>query len=185
LALLLPLLFPDFGLILQILLRREGFMMLRRTLLVSGLILASSLGFANSAKAADATVEFTKTVAGNCSFGATPTPGTLDFNVGNNELNSELGLGTNGSVILTCTGGADVLVAVPVADTGNPAGAPTSFESKLTIGAKNTTSTLGTPITLLPAETSGATIEVDMKVGTGSFPSGNYKYNVVVTANPK
>ncbi len=158
--------------------------MLRRTLLVSGLILASTLGFANSAKAADATVEFTKTVAGNCAFGPAPTAGTLDFNTANNELGSEFTTGTSGSVTLKCTGAANVSVAVPVADAANPT-APTGLsESKATIGTKETTSG-GTPIDLTIAEAADATVDVDMKVGTGSFPTGTYKYNVVVTATPK
>ncbi len=159
--------------------------MLHRALLVSGLILASTVGFANSAKAADATVEFTKTVAGNCAFGATSTPGTLDFNTGNNELGSKSGTGTSGSVTLNCTGAADVSVVAPTADSANPAGAPTTSESKATIGSKIADSATATVANLTATEATSATVNVDMKVGTGSFPTGTYKYSVTVTATPK
>jgi hypothetical protein len=189
--LLLPLLFPDFALILQTLLRREGFMMLRRTLLVSGLILASTLGLANSAKAVDYEVDvpFEGTVASNCSFG-TVVPGTLGLNGTGNALDSKATTGgLSGTVPLSCNGGATVKVMVPVDGTATPNPTSTTNKGFITVGTKpQIDSDNTTGVSLAAGDfTSAQTVTVDMtaSVASGSsFVSGTHKYKVKVVATP-
>jgi hypothetical protein len=165
--------------------------MLRRSLLVSAVLLASSFGFAGSAKAAPSEVDvpFTGTVAGNCSFG-TIAQGTLGLNTAGNALDSKAVVtgGASGSVPLSCTGAATVSVQIP-ADapvlplTTNPT---TTTNLGMIAVAGKTTDSAGTPISLTATEATSATIAVDMtaSIASGSFAPGNYGYTVKVVATP-
>jgi hypothetical protein len=164
--------------------------MLRRSLLVSAVLLASSFGFVGSAKAAEVDVPFTGTVAANCSFG-TIVPGTLGLNTAGNALDSKATAtsGASGSVPLDCGGSAATVSVQTPADapvsplTANPT---TTTNVGMIAVASKTTDSAGTPISLTATEATAATIAVDMtaSIASGSFAPGNYGYTVKVVATP-
>ncbi len=168
--------------------------MLRRSLLVSAVLLAGSFGFANSAKAVDGTVDvpFTILVPSSCSFTAISpnTGGTLVLSGANDKLDSKASGGISPTVSLDCGGkGATVSVQTPVEAPVSPLLAnPTPATSTLgmiSVAGKNTDSSK-TPITLTATEATNATVTVDMtaSISNGSFAIGNYGYTVKIIASP-
>jgi uncharacterized membrane protein YtjA (UPF0391 family) len=175
--------------------------MLRRSLLVSAVLLAGSLGFVGSAKAATGTadVPFTVELPASCSFG-TPTPGTLGLNALGNALdskaaaNSDVPAGTSGSVTVSCTGAGKVTVVSPVDNpvaplTVNPTATTNVGFIKIgtqEIDSSNTTGIALTPVA--PATTvTDIPVEVNMtatKNTTDAFATGKYGYTVRVIATP-
>lgn len=157
--------------------------MLRRSLCVSALILAGTLGFASSAKAQTADVPFAGTILNSCVLVPVATGGTLILNAEGTELSSSEGTGAiSGQVTITCTGGGTVSVAQPVATLVTPT-TEITLASTLQLGAGTliggVVGSLPIPV-LTPAV---ATVDMTATRAAG-MPSGVYTYNVVVTATP-
>lgn len=164
-------------------LRREGFIhMLRRFLLVSGLILASTIGFASSAKAASEPLEFTGEVPTACTL-TNPVAGTLGVNSANTTLSSSIDGGTAARINIDCTGG-NLSITAPTKISGSGGTANNDFETlTATIKTVNDTSvSSGAPAVPIAAADKG-TATVNMQASdTTAIRSGTYTFQVVVTA---
>ncbi|BAZ37200.1 hypothetical protein NIES4101_31210 [Calothrix sp. NIES-4101] len=157
--------------------------MLRRSLLVSAVLLVSSFGFANSAKAAPgpaepATVEFSFSSGNTCTWG-TPTDGILAVNTTDDGLETA----TDATININCNGAALLTVAAPVQVNG-PETTTNNVATLSTVAFGNTTDT-GTGIVV-----TGAGIDEDatvsMTADTAASPqAGTYEYTVLLTATPQ
>lgn len=164
--------------------------MLRRLVLVSGLMVAGAFGFAGSASAqVSENAEFTGTILSACAVAQT-TPGTLATTDGL-TLSSSVGSGTPAVMEITCPDG-DVTVTAPVEDaavTPNQAGAATTTNAATltaVIGTvTNTADSAGATFTIPTAQTTAVTAEVEMTAtSTTPLPVGPYAYTVEVTVTP-
>jgi hypothetical protein len=162
--------------------------MLRRSLLVSAVLLASSFGFANSAKAqavpANADVFFTGKVAGDCAIQQT-APGTLTSTDGFILSSTSTG-GAAATISVDCAGGT-VSVGTPTA--GLAVGSTISPNMAATASTTNTAVVAldgDTDLIIDAAATAAVTGTVNMTAngGTTKLPAGDYGYKVVVTATP-
>ncbi len=157
--------------------------MLRRSLCVSALILAGTLGFASSAKAQTADVPFAGIVGTSCIL--IPTPGVLVPNAGDTALSSSEGTGaTSGTVTINCSGNTDVSVAQPVIVTVPTDADSAVLASTLTVGG-NSISGIAADILTLVFPGLPVVADVDMTATlAGGLPAGAYSYSVTVTAVP-
>lgn len=158
--------------------------MLRRSLLVSALMLAGVVGFASSAKAApvNQVLEFTTNVAATCDLN-TPVAGTLAVNGAKTAFNTN----TTAKIDINCTAGV-LSIGDPIPDGTNPTATTTNMASITTLGtqtAKSTSSVGGaTTVTLGGGDVGTANVSMDASIGTGTLTAGAYKYTVTVTATP-
>ncbi|NJL63416.1 MAG: hypothetical protein HC903_18285 [Methylacidiphilales bacterium] len=158
--------------------------MLRRSLLVSAVLLAGSFGFAGSAKAADTDVFFTGNVAGSCAIQQTAA-GTLASTDGF-ILSSSVTGGSAATISVDCPGGT-VSVGTPVA--GLAAGstiAPNMAATATTTTAATVALDGDTDLIVDAAATTAVTGTVNMSADGGStkLPAGDYGYSVLVTVTP-
>jgi hypothetical protein len=163
--------------------------MLRRSLLVSAVLLAGSFGFASSAKAvpANADVFFTGKVVGDCAIQQT-TPGTLTSTDGF-ILSSKSAGGAAATISVQCAGG---IVTVGTISEGfaatssitNMASTVTNTSAEVLLDQTNPDVT-GTD-TIKSSATAPVNGTVHMKAdgGTTKLAVGDYGYKVVVTATP-
>lgn len=166
--------------------------MLRRSLFVSALMLASVVGFASSAKAAPAAgdvnqpVKFSAIVPTSCTLtpDTTTADGVLGVNGSNTMLSSSIPGGTAAKLTVNCNNGT-LKVAAPTL-TSSTATTPTTFaaadlKATVTIGTKTADSS-GATIALTNTDTDA---NVNMEAtSTTAINSGTYNFTVVVTATP-
>lgn len=157
--------------------------MLRRFLLASGLILASTIGFASSAKAVSEPLEFTGTVPTACTL-KNPVDGTLGVDGANTMLSSVMTGGTSAKIDVDCDGGS-LSISAPVKTGGTGNTAQSDFESlaaKITTKSSVTVNSgaAGAPITT--ADTGTATVDMTVEDTTAAIQPGTYIFDVVVTA---
>jgi hypothetical protein len=166
--------------------------MLRRSLLVSALLLAGSFGFAGrgSAQAVNEPVDFTGTVPTSCLL-TTPTDGLLGVNGDNTVLSSTIAGGTAATIDIDCDGG-DLIVTAPALTNAVPAvaGGPTTADGDFTKTARITTlnnnqtvNSGAAAITLSAADNGIATVNMEATAATAIEP-GDYTFTVTVTATP-
>jgi len=150
--------------------------MLRRALLVSGVLLSGSFGFAGIAGANTATVPFSGTVNAACTFTPSATPGTLNP-VGTSLTPNSIS-GTV-AVPMVCNGSRTV-----TAGTITPTGTTptTDITTTATVGAGSTAGT--TNNAAVTATDTQVTVGLTAAKGTGVLPAGTYTYDVNVTATP-
>lgn len=166
--------------------------MLRRTLFVSTLVLASIIGFAGSAKADPVSDEaiFNGTVAASCSIEATQE-GILVSPDGL-SLTSEAEEGSAATVSINCPGG-EVSVAAPAANTeqaDNKAANLTSATTEATVtlsgDIQREAVSGGSALTIPDDATAAVTGTVNMTVTNETpLPAGEYSYAVRVTVTPE
>ena len=157
--------------------------MIRYLLLTSAFILASTVTFATSANAQQASAS--GKVAESCDF-TKAVPGELILNSGGTTLTSTGG--TPAKVDIDCNGDAKLTISKPVKNSGT-----TTF-TKLTATAKNTklgldvSSESGTPGNIFANSNGDAigTIEVNMVAENGSqkISPGEYNFTVTLTSTP-
>ncbi|PAX45756.1 hypothetical protein [Brunnivagina elsteri] len=157
--------------------------MLRRSLLVSAVLLAGSFGFVGSAKAApgpsvDATVQFGVSLGNTCVWGTTPTVGVLAVNGADDGLETT----TPASVNINCNGSALLTVAAP---TQLPGTGETTTNNIATLTTSiGTTTDTGTGVSVTSTGIN-EDVTVSMTADTVASPQvGSYSYEVVVTAAP-
>lgn len=169
--------------------------MLRRFILVSGLVAASALGFAGSASAAEQDIQFGGTIGAGCSITGASS-GTLVRNGAGSGLTSG-GDGTSGQFTVNCSGASTVTVAAPVQNEQNMTATPpvnptltpnVSSTIRMTIdGTEQTSTNTGTGIVIPAAQANtdiNGTVDMEAAVETGSLAAGEYTYVVTVTATP-
>ena len=168
----------------------------------AGLILVSTIGFSAKAQAQSVDVPFNGDALNSCAF-TVPTAGTLAKTDAFASMEGStgvtgFGIGTAGKVSVNCSSGGNLTVAVP-ANIAMPVGfAPAVVQSVVQRGI-NTAATDFTSAnaggsydqgawtkatTPLVLPTGNSDLNVAMIAGvrsTGSVPSGNYKYNVMLT----
>lgn len=168
--------------------------MLRRTLLVSGLILASTVGFANSAKAAELVMPFGGEIEGGCTI-IKGVDGALIKNGAGDGLTSTGG--TAGTFTVNCDAAATVSVEKPVQGEQDLEASPV-LNPTLTVAAKSDATVEITDLGQAKASESSTitiendqlnknlsgTINMDANVDAGALAAGEYTYTVKVTANP-
>jgi hypothetical protein len=162
--------------------------MLRRSLLVSAVLLAGSFGFASSAKAVDQPTIFTGTVSATCNL-TPPTTGTTQGVLAPNVAKTQLTTTTQAKVGINCSAGTlRIGVPIPNAATTTLLGTATpTYTSKITTakGITATNSTGGPAIDgTLTTENGDATVEMTADNSATAFPDGDYGFTVVVTAVP-
>jgi hypothetical protein len=162
----------------------EDFTMLRRSLFVSALMLASVVGFASSAKAAETAtqdVTFPATVNATCNLTAAATGST----------EGELALSSGDKKMLVTTTPAMVGVDCPkgtlTVSTPELTTMPSGFTGTLintakvtSFGGKTATETAASPV-LEDADKGDAMVEMT-STNTADFTPGQYVYTVTVTA---
>lgn len=144
--------------------------MLRRALLVSGVLLSGSLGFASvaGAQAVNADVNFTGTVPSACAFvlpsGATQYSGSLTTNQTNTQMTGTANISVN------CTKGASLQLS-------NARGSENTPNSVANFTMDNTPAGVGTTTKTVNAE-------VTPPSGQSVLGAGSYDTSVTVTATP-
>ncbi|MBW4598867.1 MAG: hypothetical protein KME29_04455 [Calothrix sp. FI2-JRJ7] len=167
--------------------------MLRRVLFVSTLILASTIGFAGSAKAEPVSDEaiFNGEILASCSIQAT-AEGVLESEDGL-SLTSETDAANAATVAITCPGG-EVSVVAPVANaastlTDNKAEDITPTVSEATVALDSITGeadSSGAKLQIPDTTTTAVTGKVNMTVTNATpLPAGEYSYAVTVTVTPE
>jgi hypothetical protein len=163
-----------------------GYVLKASALAVAGISVAATGAFAQTATT---DVPFQGIVGKACVFGA-PTAGTLGLSTPRN-LTSTSGVGSAGTVRLTCTGQATLTVSNPVNTS------PLSPLNGTNSSAAATVNDLGNSFIPLNSGASGAiglagqaydnTLEVNLEVQkttAGPIPDGTYDYTVTLTAAP-
>ncbi len=156
--------------------------MLRRSLFVSAVLLASSFGFANSAKAApgpsvDATAQFGVSLGNTCTWGTPSGVGVLAVNVTDNGLETTTPVEVN----INCNGSALLTVGDP---TQSGTGEITTNNVVTLTTTAGVTNNAGSGITV-SATGIDENATVSMTADTAASPTvGTYSYDVVVTAAP-
>lgn len=169
-------------------LRRIRFAMLRRVLFVSTLMLASTIGFANSAKAQTAVsqpVMFRGTVPATCTLGYTAATdeGALAVSGDGKTLSSSLNGGTAADININCAG-RKITVTAPTKTGGTGTTATTDFEirtAKVTMGS---TVVQNTDTTGSTAVNGAATVDMTVTDNTAVIAPGTYEFTVTVSAIP-
>lgn len=157
--------------------------MLRRFLLVSGLILASTISFASSAKAVSEPLEFTGEVPTTCTLKA-PVNGVLGVNGANTTLNSEIAGGTAASINIDCVNG-NLSISAPVKTAGSGTTANADFETlkaKITTKSGTSVNSGAAPGAITAGDTGTATVHMEASDTTAPIQPGTYTFQVVVTA---
>ncbi|AFZ02119.1 hypothetical protein [Calothrix sp. PCC 6303] len=169
--------------------------MLRRSLLVSAVLLASSFGFAGSAKAGTETVNFTGSAGTFCNLG-TSTAGTLGLNATNDSFGTlPVGFTASGTplaatVPINCS--KDATLSLQVNEGTNPttgatmaATMNTSDVDPTVSGATGTTGAAETLLNNINDVVVPATVDLVVTLPAGQqFSPGAYSYTVVVTSAP-
>lgn len=162
--------------------------MIRRSLLISAVVLGSVISFSGAAQAGTADVHFGGTVPSSCTFGAIQN-GTLGLNVAGTTLSSDpLSGGTAGSTSVTCNN----ITATLTADNPAQSIAPTGYDHTQAVktfsvvGAGANVVAIATPSTPTPIPLPGTTnLTVNMTTTTAALlPSGNYDFFVRLTLAP-
>jgi hypothetical protein len=185
-SLLRPNLFPVFDSISKVIYIREDLTMLRRSLFVSALLLAGTLGFASSTMAAETDTQdltFTATVNSSCNLNAPTTGLTVgELAFPDATTKNKLVTTTPAYVGVDCSGG-EIKVSKPDL-TSYPASYTTpptlTNTATITLGGSSAKDTDATGIT---AGTTPSDAMVEMEsTNTAAFAAGDYIYTVTVTA---
>ncbi|HYX15459.1 MAG TPA: hypothetical protein VE944_14040 [Nostoc sp.] len=152
--------------------------MLHRSLFASVLMLVSTVGFAGVASADTATVTFSGSIDGVCTFDNATASGSLatSSSYGNQYLFASQGYaGTEATLNVTCNTPGTVSIGQVTPSSSNPVGtiAQAGFGSYWN----------SSPISV----SAGSTVPVQVSMiaydqNGGQLPSGNYQYTVTVTA---
>jgi len=148
----------------------------------AGVVAAATASFAQAAPV-NQTITFDGTVASTCTF-ANDAPGTVALDP--NDGNTLTSAGAPGSVELTCTGNATLDIADPTQAAGPALTTPTlNSEATFDDGSGVNTILGGDPAVNLAGAVTDMPITVNM-TATSADPieSGNYTFNVVLTAAP-
>ncbi|HYX15457.1 MAG TPA: hypothetical protein VE944_14030 [Nostoc sp.] len=152
--------------------------MLRRSLFASALMLASTVGFAGVASADTATVTFSGSIPGVCTFDNATASGSLatSSSYGNQYLFASQGYaGTEASLNVTCNTAGTVSIGQATPSSSNPV----ATIANVGFGSYWDTN----PISV----SAGSTVPVKVSMyaysqNYGQLPSGNYQYTVTLTA---
>ncbi|NEU73158.1 hypothetical protein PI95_011435 [Hassallia byssoidea VB512170] len=159
--------------------------MLRRSLFACALMLAGVVGFASSAKAGTASLNFPVTVGSFCTLGTT-TDGTLGVNTINEGLGTDgttytIGTAAPGKINLECSKDAKLGVTIAEGSTNPTTGATLTAALKTTDG----TATVGNDHTLTKYIKEEASVDMTATLASGTkFIPGSYTYTVTVTSTP-
>lgn len=160
--------------------------MLRRFILVSGLIAASALGFAGSASAESVTAQFGGNISGTCSIGdpvvtdgSEVFPGVLTYD----DTAKSFSASTPVEIDVACDGGN---LSVTVNQSGGTTSVAT-IEATVTPGSGTpivaTNSTAGSGF--IPAATNKLSVNMNAAFALTDTPAADaYKFDVVLTATP-
>lgn len=156
--------------------------MLRRSLCVSALVVASTFGFASTAKAqvANEDVFFNGVVGQVCSL--QPQGSGVLVPIDNDTVLSSSAPGTGVAVNIFCNDDATITVGTPV-PLGDTPTAGITLASSLELDGETTND--GDPGVSAPAATTDLQAIVDMTASSATtLPTGGYVYSVTVTATP-
>jgi hypothetical protein len=156
------------------------FFMLRRSLVASALMLASTVGFAGVASADTATVTFSGSIPGACTFDNATASGSLatSSSYGNQYLFAYPGIaGTQATLNVTCNTPGTVSMGEVTPSSSNP------VATYAYAGFSNGSYIDSTPISVAAGSTVPVTIGMyAYSSSASSLPSGTYQYTVTVTA---
>jgi hypothetical protein len=167
----------------------EDFAMLRRSLFACALMLSGVVGFASSAKAGTATLNFPATVSTFCTLG-TPVPGQLGVNATNDGLGigvGYIGTSTLAQIPLDCS--KDTTLLLTVAQVSGPTTGSTMTAtlntSDLDPTVTGVSGATGTSVTLTKNINETANVDLTVTAPTSTkFIPGAYSYTVTLTSTP-
>jgi hypothetical protein len=169
----------------------EDFTMLRRSLFACALMLAGVVGFASSAKAGSAIVNFPATVSTFCTLG-TPVDGQLGVNTTNDILGTGAGYTSTpasavGTIPLDCS--KDTTLQLTVAEVTGPTTGTTMTATLDTSDVDPTVTGVsgdsGASVTLTKNINEPANVDLTVTAPAGTkFIPGDYSYTVTLTSTP-